>query len=64
MHYPKDRNMKPTQLNVRLLAAAASTLMTLVIFQSVAALALPQPLTPAAHLQPTSLDLTTAMEQP
>ena len=61
---PKDRDMKVTQLKVRLLATAASTLMTLVIFQSVGALAQPRPLAPAAHVQATSLDLTTAMERP
>ena len=55
--------MKPTQLNFRLIATAASTLMTLVIFQSLAALAQLRPLTPAAHMHATSLDLTTAMEQ-
>ena len=50
--------MKPTQLTVRLIAAAASTVVTIALFQSVAALAEPSLLTPSAESQATSVGVT------
>lgn len=54
--YPKDRIMKSTPLTVRLMTAAASTLITLALFQSVATLA--QPSTSATDSQALGLHLT------
>jgi len=51
--------MKPNQHAVRLIAAAASTLATMVLFQSVAMLAAPSPATLAAQSLTPSPGFTT-----
>jgi len=53
--------MKPTRHPVRLIAAAASTLATMVLFQSMAMLAAPSPATLAAQSQATTAGRTTSM---
>jgi hypothetical protein len=50
--------MKPTPLTVRLMTAAASTLITLALFQSVAMLAQPSPSTSATDSQAVGSHLT------
>lgn len=55
--------MNPTRHTVHLIAAAASTLVTLVLFQSVAMLAGPWPSTPAAKSQAASPARATSMER-
>jgi hypothetical protein len=53
--------MNPTRHAVRLVAAVASTLVTITIFQSVTMLARPWPSSAAAEVQTTNLGRTTSM---